>query len=547
METKVEALKDNRKKLTVSVDATEVDNRIKKTYRDFAGKYNFPGFRKGKAPRPVIDSMLGPNAVTATVTEDIINSLYPRAMDEADLIAIGQPSFEQESDLVEAGKSFSFSATVEVRPEFSLSSYDAIEIKLPSVEATEEEIDSQVDELRNYYYTFEDAPASKKLAAGDFAEISLEAVDANGNHVESLETESRLYELSSGLFSPAFDEALIGLSKGKKATVEVDMSEPSLMGQGMDNPGKVTLTVEVKQVKKKVLPALDDEWAKETAGFEGGVAELRERVADSIKQQKEQMMPRLRENEALYALQERLEGEAPKAMCDVEEQSLLQNFFMQIQQQGVTFDAYLAQMGLTAEQFRDDLKKQARDVTEQDLALDAWARHAKIDVTDEEISAEFAKADAAHAASLEKEWRDAGRIATLRAGMRRTAALSAIMDNMKVSELAPGEKLNSVKDDADNLNAKTGSSAKKAKSTKATKETKKSSTGKAKTAAGASKATTQAAKASASANDSAAAKPTKTELGKLKVAELREQAAAMGIDADGMKKADLIEALLKAE
>lgn len=508
METNVEALKDNQKKLTVTIDAAEVDARIKKTYKDFASKYNFPGFRKGKAPRPVIDSMLGAQAVVATVTEDVINELYPVAMDEADLIAISQPTFEQSSELVEAGKDFSFSATVTVRPEFELSSYEPLTIKLPSVEASEEEIDAQIEELRTYYFTFEDASDDTAVAQGAFVELSVVAVDEQGNHVESIETESRIYELGGGLFPKGFDEALIGMKKGEEKTIEIDMSEPSFMGQGLKDVGVVTFTLGVKQVKDKVVPELTDEWARETAGFEGGIEELRQRVADSIKQQKEQMLPRLRETEALYALQGRLEGEAPASMCEVEEQGLLQNFFMQIQQQGMTFDAYLAQMGITSEQFRDDLKRQAKDVTEQDLALDAWARHVDLVITDEEITEEFHKTGVDDPAGLEKEWRKSGRIAGLRAGMRRTAVLNQIMEAMTVEDLKPGEKLLSAVEESETAEQAESQEEPKAETSE---------------------------------------KLTKTELNKLKVAELRELAQKAGIETDGLKKAELVEALLAAE
>lgn len=513
MDTKVEALEGSQKKLTVTIDAEEIDKRIKKTYKDFASRYNFPGFRKGKAPRPVIDSMLGKEAVRAQVTDDVVNGLYPIAMDENDLISIAQPDFDLSEELVEEHAPFTFTVTVKCRPEFELDSYDQVAVKLPSVEATDAEIDEQIDELRNYYYTFEDAADDAAIEENGFAEISLAATDDKGDNIETISTDSRLYELGSGLFPDDFDKALEGLKKGDTTTVKMDISD-SLMGRGIK--GDVTIDVEVKQVKTKVLPELNDEWAKETAGFEGGVEELRSRIADSIKQQKEQMMPRLRENEALYALQKRVLGEAPEELCSSEEQNLLQNFFQQIQQSGLTFDAYLAQMGMTPADFKDDVKKQAKDVTLQDLALDAWARHFDIQVSDEEISEEFKKSGVDDPAKLEKQWRENGQIASLRAGMKRTKAIDAIVADLAVEELKPGEKLQSVEDE---------------EAAEAAAET-----------APAAEAAEPAAEASAEGE-----KLTKTALNKLKVAELREKAEGMGIATDGLKKAELVDAILAAE
>lgn len=440
MKTTVENLEDFQKKVIVELSADEVTERINKQYKDYAYRYNFPGFRKGKAPRPIIDSMLGADAVRAAVTDDILNNVFPRAMDDEDLVAIGQAQVDEVEEMVTSGEPFTFSATVPCRPEFELSSYDKVQVKLPSSEASEEEINDQIEELRNYYYTFKDAAASKKIADGGFAELAMSAEDEQGQSIVAFATDNRLYEVGSGLFPDSFDEALKGMKKGESKTFEVDMSEPSMMGQGLTNPGKTTFTVEVKQVKNKVLPELTDEWAKETAGFEG-IDDLRTRIAENIKQQKEQLLPRLRENEALYALQERLQGEAPESLCEGEEAQLMQNFFMQIQQSGMTFDNYLVQNGLTSEQFQADLKKQARDVAEQDLALDAWARHTGIEVTDGDITAEFLKSGTEDPVALEKEWREQGRIAMLRASIRRARAIDAIMEDLEVEELAPGEKL----------------------------------------------------------------------------------------------------------
>lgn len=434
METTVEALEGNQKKLTVTVDAKEIDERIRKQYKDFAHQYNFPGFRKGKAPRPVIDNMLGKQAVVATVTDSIVNGLYPVAMDELDLIAMGQPNIELGTDLVEAGKNFSFTATVDTRPELTLDDYGPLTVKLPAPTATDAEVEAQIDELREYYFDFKDSPANTKVKKDSFVDIAMTAKNAEGEEIQSLNTESRLYELGRGLFPEAFDAALVGMKKEDTKTIEIDMaSEPSTIGSGLPDAEKVTFEVKINQVKKKVLPELTDEWAKETAGFESMEA-MRDMIRQNIDMQKAAMLPRLRENEALYALQGHLQGEVPEALAEAEEQNLIQNFFMQMQQSGMTFDAYLAQTGMTPETFKEDIKKQAVDVAKQDLALDAWARNADIQVTDEDIAAEFERSGAEDPKALEKQWRENGQIAMVRAGIRRQRALEQILEGLIVEE-----------------------------------------------------------------------------------------------------------------
>ena len=184
METKVEALEDNRTKVTVTVDAADIDARIKKTYKDFANKYNFPGFRKGKAPRPIIDNALGAEAVRATVTDDVVNGTYPLAIDDCDLYPIAKPEFD-ETDLVEAGKPYTFSFTVTVKPEIEISSYEPVEIELPAEGTTDAEIDEQIDKVKANYDTDE-----KWQAALDQAGMTEDSYRAE---IEQKLKENKLY------------------------------------------------------------------------------------------------------------------------------------------------------------------------------------------------------------------------------------------------------------------------------------------------------------------------------------------------------------------
>lgn len=439
MKTKVEALEENQVKLTTTIDAKEIDDRIKKTYKDFAHKYNFPGFRRGKAPRPIIDNALGAEAVRATVTDAIYKECYPLAVDESGIHPISQPQYENQEELVEQGKPFEFTATVTVKPEFELSSYDPVEIELPGEEATDEEVDSQIDVLREHYFTYEDAAASAKVEENGVAEITMSATNEQGEPLESLAMESRVYVLGSGFFPADFDKELVGMKKGQKKSFDLEF-------KGLFTPGlaaiagttdKAHFDVTVDKVKKKVLPEVTEEWAKETCGF-AGLEDLKTRISESITQSKKESLPGMKENRSLSALAERIADEIPEAMINVAETDLLQNFFQQLQSQGATLDAYLQQVGITIEQFKEDVKKQATDMTKQDLALDAWARHKKIEITGKDLTEEFAKSGADDPKALEQEWRENGQLHILRQGISRMRAAQEVMDSAVVSE--PSEK-----------------------------------------------------------------------------------------------------------
>ena len=438
VETKVEALEGNRAKVTITLDAKDVDARIKNTYKEFANKYNFPGFRKGKAPRPIIDNALGKDAVRASVADEVVNGLSPIAIDEKGLFPISKPEFAEEPGLVEDGKEYSYTFTIECKPEVELDSYEPVEIELPGEEATDEEVEDQIEHFREHYFTFKDAPANTKVKVDSELTIAMKSTDDKGEAIESLSTEERPYTMGAGLLPEEFEEKLVGLKKGQTAEFDLDMpaNPPVLLRALKDKTEKIHFDVEVKAVRKKILPEVTDEWVKETLGFEN-VEELRTRLAESLTAQKKSMLPGLKERACLNKLLERMDVEVPAAMAEAAEANLLQELFQQLQASGMSFDAYLQQMGLKAENFKDDIKLQAADNVKQDLALDAWARHFDMQVSDADVTMEFVKSGVEDPAALEEDWRKNGQLHMVREGVLRTKAVTDLMDKAVVTEVQP--------------------------------------------------------------------------------------------------------------
>ena len=328
-----------------------------------------------------------------------------------------------------------------MKPEIEIANYEPVEIELPAEGASDAEVDEQIDALREHYYTFEDASAATKVKDDTYIDLSMKATDDKGEEIPSLTTENRPYGLGANLFPAEFDEQLVGLKKGQTATFSIDMpADPPIMLSALaGKTEKIDFEVEIKAVKKKIVPEVTDEWAKEQMGFEG-VEDLRTRIAESIASQKADMMPRLKENACLYALAERVETEVPEALREDAEASLIQDFFQQLQSQGMTFDVYLAQQGITPDQFKADVKEQALDMSKQDLALDAWARHFGMEATAEDVTEEFAKSGVEDPEALQAEWRANGQLHMVRQGVLRTKAVKDIMDKAVVSELDPSKK-----------------------------------------------------------------------------------------------------------
>lgn len=434
METKVEALEGNQIKVTVTVEASDVDVRIAKAYKDFARKYNFPGFRKGKAPRRVIDSALGAEAVLATVTDDVVNAFYPLAIEAEKIFPVGTPGFGDPA-LVEEGKDYTFDFTVDVKPEVDLSSYDAVEIELPIAGVTDAEVEEQIEQLLQHYSTYEDASAATKVKPENYVELAVKATDEDGVEIATLANDALLYGPATGMYPEAFDAEILGMKKGqtKEFTIEVPADDASALVA--DYAGKkISFEVTCNVVKKKETPEFTDEWAKDTMGFEDA-ADLRAKVSESIEQQKGDLLPRMKENACVAELVARFQGEIPESMAEEAEANLLQDFFGQLQRAGVNFDTYLMQQNMTADMFKADVKLQAQDEAKQQLALDAWARNKGIEATDEEITAEFVKAGVEDPSGLEQEWRESGRLYLIREGVVRAKAMRDVLDTAVVTEV----------------------------------------------------------------------------------------------------------------
>lgn len=411
--------KDNKLEAKLVIAAADVDAAVKKAYKDIANKYRFQGFRKGKAPRQVIDGMVGKDAVLAEASEELLNQATPLMLDQLDVVPVGQPTYGDEPVLAKEGSDYELTATINLRPDCELESYDAPEINMPPEEVTDAEVDEQLETLVNYHGTFEDVTKkSYKAAKGDMLTLDIENVE-NG---EQLAGEDRPYMIGSTAVPAEFDEAVTGMKLGETKDVELKLEDK-------DVKVKVTL----KSAKQHIVPELDDELAKKGFGFDS-VDALKDAVKEEVAEDKKVQLPNLKETRVIEKVAEALKlEELPQDYVKEVFDELAQDFLGQLQRQGLTLDAWLNARGIQINDFLNDLNQQAAERARQSLALDAVAKHLGLTVSEDDVRSEFENAGVSDVDASIKEFTEAGRMPAVRETIKRSKAVDWLLENAKVN------------------------------------------------------------------------------------------------------------------
>ena len=413
-------VQDAKLTATVTIPAADVDAAIKKAYKDAANKYRFPGFRAGRAPRPVIDNMLGKEATLAQATNDILAANEPAVLNELDIVPLKEGDYK-ELDLVKDHEDYTYTVTFSLRQSVELNSYEPVEIEMPPAEVTEGEIDAQIEMLMGYHATFEEV--DRPVQNDDYVTAAVK--DIKG--ATRFAGENRMFVVGSENFPTEVNEGLVGMKKDESKEISW-----TLLGEDAE---EITIEVTINNVKERKLPELTDEFVKENFGFDT-IAAMREGVKEELEGDKTSKLPGLKENRAVAALSERLELE--KVDEDYEQSvfsELGQTFLQNLSSRGMTLDVWLQASGLTSEAFIADLHRQANDVARESLALDALARHLEIEVTAEDVDKEFVDAGIEDVEASKAQFVADGRMPAVRDSIRRSKAVDWLVENAKVTEV----------------------------------------------------------------------------------------------------------------
>jgi trigger factor len=434
LNTTLEKLEGNRVRVTVSHTAAEVDAAIAAAYLRVARQVKLPGFRPGKAPRPLIDGHVGRESVLAEAVEELVESSYPRAVDELRLRPMSAPD-TGDLDLIVEGADYTYTAEVDVRPEFTLSSVEDLKAEVPPAHSTDAEVDAQIEYLRDRFATLE-VVDDRGIVDGDFGLLSFTGT-VDGQTADDLTVDKYLYEVGRGIMPPEFETGILGAKPGDKLHIEFPVPETAANADYVGKPA--AFDVEVHEVKAKALPPVDDELASNVGGFET-MDGLREDIRTKLDENKAAAHTRLIERGARAALSERLEGEIPGELVAARTEAMSEEFVDSLKDQGMSMQGYLEATDLTIEQLQSDIAREAALRVRDELALEALFRQVGLEYTDEELEHEveqLAGGDKVPVATMRDRLIHAGVMGMLRERLMHRHATRYLMENVEVVEVDP--------------------------------------------------------------------------------------------------------------
>ena len=433
-------IKSNEKKenstfeLVIEVGAAEFQAAVDKVYNRQKSRINIPGFRKGKAPRKMVEKMYG----AEIFFEDAISLAYPDAY-EAALKETGiEPVAYPQLEVLEVSASgFTFKATITVKPEATIKDYKDLPVAKPEVKVSAADVKA---ELKPYIYRASRlVSVDRKAKKGDTAVIDFEGF-RDGVPFQGGKGENFSLELGSGSFVPGFEDQVIGMKAGDEKDLDITFPEnytPELAG------AQVVFKVKVHEVKEKQEPEVDDEFAKDVSEFDT-LDEFKKDLGEKLKVRRQEQADRDFENAVIDALIEKLECDVPQAMIDYRADKMLEDYANRIQSQGIGFENYLQMMGMSMDDMRAQSKTSADRAVRSDLALEAVAAAEGIEVSASDVEEEISKLAERYAMEADKV-----RGIIKEEDLRRDLSIRKALESVKAAVKKPAKRSSKKADKAE--------------------------------------------------------------------------------------------------
>ena len=426
MNCKVEKTKNaNEVKLEITVEAEKFENAMKKVYFQNAKYFNIPGFRKGKAPMNIVEKYYGPEIFYEDAFNDVATENYDEALKENNIEVVSRP--EVDIKQMEKGKDLIFTVVVQTKPEVELGKYKGIEIKKIEYTVEDKDIEHELEHMQEHnsrLITVEDRPVEK----GDIATIDFEGF-VDGVAFDGGKAEGHDLEIGSGSFIPGFEDQVIGMKIEEEKDVVVTFPKEYF---SKDLAGKeATFKVKLHEIKKKELPKLDDEFAKDVSEFDT-LDELKADIKAKLEKNNAQKAKYETEEEAVKAVCEKAKLDIPSGMIDMEVENMLKDFEQRLSYQGLNLEQYLKMVGKTEEEMKKEYEPQATEAIKSRLTLEAIKKAEKIEATEKEIAEKMEEMAKNYGKKVEEIQDNENLKSYLKEGIESEKVLEFIVKNAKI-------------------------------------------------------------------------------------------------------------------
>jgi len=385
MRVNLEKIDKNKMGLEIEVETEQVERAVKQAHNKLAHKVNIPGFRKGKAPKVILERYIGKAAILEEAAEIMLLPNYAAAVKETGIEPIDRPQVEIIQ--LEEKKPFTFKVTVDVKPEVTLGEYKGLQVEKPNFPVTEEDVNKELERLQQRYAKLIELGEEDEIQMGDIATISFQGF-VDGEPFEGGSSENHSLGIGSGSFIPGFEDQLVGAKINEKRDVKVTFPEKY---HKEDLAGKEALfKVEVKGIKRKEVSPIDDEFAKDVSEFDT-LAELKADITKRLEENAQRRAEAHMRSEVLNKVVDAASVEIPPVMIDTRIERMVEDFSERLQMQGLKLEQYFQFANTDLDKLKEQYRPQAEREVKTDLVLETIAKVEKIEATEEELQEELTK------------------------------------------------------------------------------------------------------------------------------------------------------------
>ena len=427
MKVTVENGENQQVTLTIEVEAAEVNKAVEQACKRLANRVSIPGFRKGKAPRMIVERHVGKDAVLQEAFDIVAPKALSKAFDEQKIDPVTRPSVDIET--LEEGKDLVFKATVTPRPEVKLGDYKGLNVPKNEVNITDEDVEKQLKTFQDRQGKLVDAPEGAEVKDGDFTTLDFKGF-VDGEAFDGGEGKDYPLQIGSNSFIPGFEDQLVGAKIGEERDVNVKFPEEY---HAKELAGKdATFKCTIRSIKTKELPAIDDELAKKVSKFET-LDELKADIRKNLEENAERTAENDQKSAAIEMATNNITVDIPAVMIDNRVTAMIQEMAMRLEQQGMKLEQYLQYADTDIAKLREQYRETAEKNVKTDLMLEEVAKAEDIKVEAKDLDEEVAAMAAAYGATpqqVQKIIKEQGRIGDLAASVLRKKTAQFIIDNI---------------------------------------------------------------------------------------------------------------------